>query len=103
MISIARISASASLALGLWVSASTAIAAEPTPSVEANAASRYRLTSSTSELTQSSDRYTVRARFAPLESSGELREGGGFTLIGRFAKASASCDANTLFKNGFES
>ncbi len=102
MTSIARLSACANLALGLWLFASLAIAAEPTRSAEANS-SRYRLSSSSSEPIRSSDRYSLRARFAASESSGELREGGGFTLIGRFAKASAGCDANTLFKNGFES
>ena len=103
MISIARLGTCASLALGLCVCAPIAIAAEPTPNAEVSASSRYRLTSSSSEPTRTSDRYTLRARFAPLESAGELREGSGFTLIGRFAKAGASCDANTLFKNGFES
>lgn len=48
-------------------------------------------------------RYTVRARFAPQESAGELREGEGFALIGRLAKAgAAACGTGTVFRNGFE-
>ncbi len=49
-----------------------------------------------------SSRYSLRARFQREESAGELREGGDFVLFGRFAKAGISCDANTVFRNGFE-
>jgi hypothetical protein len=47
-------------------------------------------------------RYTLRARLAPVESAGELRESGSFALIGRFAKAGASCDGDRIFSDGFE-
>ena len=49
-----------------------------------------------------SGRYTLKARLAREESAGELREGGGFALIGRFAKTGASCDFSAIFSNGFE-
>ena len=49
-----------------------------------------------------SPRFTLTARFAREESAGELREGGGFALIGRFAKTGASCDFSAIFSNGFE-
>ena len=52
---------------------------------------------------QASARYTVNARFAREESAGELREGGGFALIGRFAKVGQSCDFTQIFRDGFES
>ncbi len=52
---------------------------------------------------QRSSRYRLQARFAPQASAGELREGGSFSLIGRFAKASVSCTIDSsIFKNGFE-
>lgn len=51
---------------------------------------------------QQGGRFTLRARFAPASSSGDLREGANFTLIGRFAKLGASCDFNALFADGFE-
>ena len=52
---------------------------------------------------QQSARYTLRARFAPAESAGELREGAHFTLIGRFAKGGVSCGiGGVIFSNGFE-
>lgn len=47
-------------------------------------------------------RYTISGRFAAAESAGELREGGDFVLIGRFAKGNINCDAGTIFLNGFE-
>lgn len=52
---------------------------------------------------QTSARFTVNARFAREESAGELREGGGFALIGRFAKVGQSCDFTQIFRDGFES
>lgn len=51
---------------------------------------------------QRSDRFTLRARFAPAESAGELRESANFTLIGRFAKGGVSCDFAAIFSDGFE-
>lgn len=51
---------------------------------------------------QQSGRYTLTARFAREESAGDLREGGDFALIGRFAKTGVSCDAGAIFSNGFE-
>lgn len=84
-----------------------ALAAEPASSAgaapETIATPRFTLkASSTESAAQQSGRYSLRARFAPAESAGELREGGGLALIGRFAKAGVSCDSNTLFSNGFE-
>jgi hypothetical protein len=84
-------------------------AAEPAASVRApsdvNAgAPRFTLkSSSTDAAPQQSGRYSLRARFAPAESAGELREGGNFSLIGRFAKGSVSCGpGGVIFSNGFE-
>ncbi len=51
---------------------------------------------------QQSARYILKARLAREESAGELREGGGFALIGRFAKAGMNCDFSDIFSNGFE-
>lgn len=51
---------------------------------------------------QQGGRFTMRARFAPAESAGELREGANFTLIGRFAKGGMSCDFTAIFSDGFE-
>jgi hypothetical protein len=85
------------------------LAAEPPTGNEAGhgtdaAPSRFRLAASSTEAApQSSGRYSLRARFAPAESAGELREGGHFTLIGRLAKGNVSCSAGgTIFANGFE-
>lgn len=82
-----------------------ALAAEPAPTAETNAAApRFTLKSSSTDVApQQSGRYTLRARFAPVESAGELREGGNFSLIGRFAKGSVSCGiGGVIFSNGFE-
>ncbi len=57
---------------------------------------------STEPAPQQSGRYALRARFQREERAGELREGGGLVLIGRFAKASVGCNADTVFRNGFE-
>ena len=74
----------------------TTTAASPTTS-------RFTLKSSSTEAApQTSGRYTLRARFAPVESAGELRERKKFTLIGRFGKGGTSCDSTALFLNGFE-
>lgn len=51
---------------------------------------------------QRGQRFSVRARFAPVPSAGELREGPNFTLIGRLAKGAASCDFSAVFSDGFE-
>ena len=75
-------------------------AAEPATSA---AKPRFTLKSSSTEAApQQSGRYRLRARFAPVESTGELRESENFTLIGRFAKGGASCDFTAIFSNGFE-
>lgn len=67
------------------------------------AKSRFTLKSSSTEVVpQQSGRYALRARFAPVESAGELREGDHFTVIGRFAKGTVNCDFNAIFSNGFE-
>jgi hypothetical protein len=68
----------------------------PTPS-------GLRLKASSVEPSQSSGRYTMRARFAAEEKGGELREGGDFVLIGRIAKGGVVCTpTDTLFRDGFE-
>lgn len=86
--------------LALAVEPGSSTEAAPTPST---ATSRFTLISSnTGVAPQQSDRYSLRARFAPVESAGELREGEHFTLIGRLAKGSVSCGAGTVFSNGFE-
>ena len=73
-------------------------AGEPAPP------SRYRLERSIVEpAAQEGGRYRVRARIAPAEQAGELREGDNFVLIGRIApKAASGCSTSTLFRNGFE-
>ena len=47
-------------------------------------------------------RFAVRGRLAPEASAGELREGGGFVAIGRFAKAAQACGGEDVFADGFE-
>lgn len=47
-------------------------------------------------------RYALRARFQRQESATGLQESDHLQLLGRFAKAGASCDANALFRDGFE-
>ncbi len=93
----------------LLLAPTLALAAEPATTVEvihsaSIAAPRFTLKSSTTETAaQQSSRYSVRARFAPVESGGELREGDQFTLIGRFAKAGVGCGTGgVIFSNGFE-
>lgn len=51
---------------------------------------------------QHGGRFTLRARFAPASSAGDLHESTNFTLIGRFAKRGLSCDFNAMFADGFE-
>lgn len=71
--------------------------------VEAKPASRLSLKSTRIEpALEHAGRYTLSGRFAAAESVGELREGGHFVLIGRIAKGGVSCDAGTIFSNGFE-
>ena len=95
------------LTLALLLLAPTlAHAAESAARAEANATStpRFTLTASSTEAApQQSGRYTLRARFAPVESAGELREGANFSLIGRFAKGGVNCGTGgVIFSNGFE-
>lgn len=100
-----RLLASVSLCVALTPGlCSAASAAAPSTHTDIRAASaQLRLvTSHTEPAPQQSGRYSLRARFQREESAGELREGGEFELLGRFTKAGASCDANTLFRNGFE-
>lgn len=87
------------------LSSTLVLAADPVSNAEAaNPSSRLRLVSSTTQAApQQSGRYSLRARFAPAESAGELREGGDFTLIGRFAKGAVICSSDgAVFRNGFE-
>ena len=45
----------------------------------------------------------LRARFAREAHAGELREGGAFALVGRFAKTGVGCPGgDVLFRDGFE-
>ena len=84
------------LALAAEGATETTTAASPTTS-------RFTLKSSSAESAPlQSGRYSLRARFAPAESAGELREGDHFTLIGRLAKGTVNCDFNAIFSNGFE-
>ena len=106
-----RLRPMARCALVLFLLAPTlALAAEPAMRADtgtgARTASTPRFTvkaSSTEAAPQRSSRYTLRARFAPVESAGELREGANFSLIGRFAKGGVSCGiGGVIFSNGFE-
>jgi hypothetical protein len=83
------------------------VAARATPAADAQAASATaRLTLRAAQLErapQGDGRFAIRARFAREERAGELRESGGFVLLGRIAKAgAASCGGDTVFRNGFE-
>ena len=98
-----RIHPAACLALAMFLFApAPAPAAEP--GADAGVTTRFTLTSSSSEVApQQSGRYSLRGRFAAVESAGELREGDNFTLIGRFAKGNVSCGVGgVIFSNGFE-
>jgi hypothetical protein len=80
--------------------------AHATASGDGTAAPRYTLKQTRVEAAPPrSGRYTLRARLAPAESAGELRDGGDFTLIGRFAKAAANCGIGgaAIFRDGFDS
>ena len=100
----------ASLALAtLLLGPALGFAAEPAVSAHAttdvrDGAPRFTLkSSSTDAAPQQSGRYTLRARFAPEERAGELREGSNFSLIGRFAKGSFNCGpGGVIFSSGFE-
>jgi hypothetical protein len=94
------------LALALGLTAPNAHAAEPAPSSPSTPipSARYTLKQARIDATETStSRYTINARFAPVESAGELREVATFSLIGRFAKGGSSCSIDgTIFRNGFE-
>lgn len=52
---------------------------------------------------QHAGRFTLKARFAALETGGELRESGRFSVIGRIAaKGALTCGAPDIFADGFE-
>lgn len=96
-----------SVCLALVVlTAPNAHAAEPAPSSTStpSPSTRYTLKQARIDATDTpTSRYSVNARFAPVESAGELREGATFSLIGRFAKAGSGCSIDgTIFRNGFE-
>ena len=92
------------ICIALCVGAANALAAEDSPSAPTTPASpRYRLDRAQIEAAPVSSRYRVKARIAPLDSAGELRESPHYVLIGRFAKAAQSCGTDgTIFRNGFE-
>ena len=91
------------LAPVLVFAAGPAASAEPATAASV-ATPRFTLKSSSTEAApQQSGRYSLRARFAPVENAGELREGDHFTLIGSFAKGGVSCGiGGVIFSNGFE-
>ena len=94
-----------SILAALWLLGATLPCAAEEASASSSA-SRYSLRQVRAEASTVSDsgRYSVRARFAPAENAGELREGEHYTLIGRFAKAGSGCSAEgTIFRDGFES
>lgn len=103
MRALVRLLAGASL-LGALMLGDAAAAAESADTDDASLPSaRLRLVSySIDTAQQESVRFSVRARFQREAIAGELREGGDFNLIGRFAKAGVGCDADTVFRNGFE-
>ena len=73
--------------------------------IEAGAGTpRFTLKSSTlAAAPLQAGRYSLRARFAPAESAGELREGNNYTLIGRLAKGGVNCGiGGPIFSDGFE-
>ncbi len=51
---------------------------------------------------QQNGSFTLKARLAREEKSGELRQGKQFTLIGRIGLLGEDCNVATLFSNGFE-
>jgi hypothetical protein len=79
-------------------------AAAPPPAAVETPVPRLALRSAQLErAAQGEGRFAIKARLAPAESAGELREGGDFVLIGRLQKAgAAACGSGTVFKNGFE-
>jgi hypothetical protein len=92
------------LVLGLACAgaASTADAVEPRSSATPP---RLAFASVRIDAVPTESRYRVaRVRVSPVESAGELREGAGYALIGRFAKAAgAGCAGDSsIFRNGFE-
>jgi hypothetical protein len=81
------------------------LAAAGAPDADPDAKPSSRFTTRNARLDdvpQGAGRYQLRARFAAPETAGDLREGGGWALIGRFAKAGASCDFDPIFRDGFE-
>ncbi len=51
---------------------------------------------------QQSGQFSLKARIAREEKSGDLRQASPFTLIGRMSLLGEDCNASTLFSNGFE-
>lgn len=91
------------LATALLLIAAAPVAAAQSRTQQAAQRPELRLAAQQVEpAAQSAGRFRLRARFAPAESAGELREAKDLHLIGRFAKAGASCDASFVFRNGFE-
>ena len=48
------------------------------------------------------ERFELHARLAPVSDEAQLRGAGRFEVLGRFAKAGASCAPGALFRDGFE-
>lgn len=79
-----------------------AVEAKP-PASQASASSRFSLRDGRFDpAAEGEGRFRIAARFAAEETSGELRERGRWTMLGRLAKAGASCDASAVFRDGFE-
>lgn len=78
-------------------------ASEATTAMADAATPRLKLRATTLErMPERNGRYGIQGRFDRSQDAGELREAGEFALIGRFAKAGVGCNADTVFRNGFE-
>ena len=91
--------------LAAWLLASAAPAGAAAAGTQAAPASSSRFKLREARVYESKygdGRFRIRARFAPVERTGDLREGGTFSMLGRFAKAGVSCDLNAIFRDGFE-
>jgi hypothetical protein len=96
------ITITAGLMLGLTAAAGSAAEAPSPSAADAPARLSLKHVPRIEAAPQQGGRYSLKARFAREESAGELREGGDFVLIGRFAKTGVSCDFTEIFSNGFE-
>ena len=90
-------------ALALACAADVAAAGNPPePRPAAQASARYSLRAAKIEAAAPAGRFSLRGRAEPAASAGELRESARYVAIGRFAKAGTACNADAIFRNGFE-